>query len=83
MGCDVWPYLLSGVVFIVVGVVFFFRVIEDDDGWCCRRGRDQLDEHDTLSSALTHIRELAKGDRPSLVVVHHANGWVVPDRSFD
>jgi hypothetical protein len=56
---------------------FFFRVIQRaDDAWTCRRGRDDIDHHDTLEDAVDHVTSLASLHRPSEVLVHHRDGRV-------
>lgn len=63
---------------------WFFRVIEHDDGtWTCRAGRQDIDQHASLREAMTHILTVADENRPSEVFVHHADGRVRSEASFD
>ena len=56
---------------------WFFRVIERGNGvWTCRRGRHDLDHHDSLQEALEHMTSVAVQHRPSEVVVHYLHGGV-------
>jgi hypothetical protein len=64
--------------------LFFFRLIEHDDGsWTCRRGRQDFDRHPSQDEALAHILEVAGAHPPSRVYVHHRDGRVFTAASFD
>jgi hypothetical protein len=63
---------------------WFFRLVEDADGWwVCRSGRYELDRHASESDAFAHICELAADDPPSEVFVHPADGQVRSAAVFD
>jgi hypothetical protein len=61
---------------------WYFRVLEDRDGWICRRGRLELDRHPDLEAALDHIRAVAAANNPSRVFVHHLSGRVAIDTAL-
>lgn len=63
---------------------WYFRVVEGSAGrWTCRCGRQEVDDHGSLPDALAHISDVAAGQRPSQLFIHHANGAVVPGTIFD
>jgi hypothetical protein len=57
-------------------VVWFFRVIEEPDGWTCRRGSVAYDTHAVLEQAIDHIRNLALDQEPAQLVLHRLDGTV-------
>ena len=61
---------------------YFFRVIESDDGWLCRRGRYDIDSHETRQAAIAHMSAVAERNRPSEVIVHDGDGNVEMAASF-
>jgi len=56
---------------------WFFRAIEDVEGWTCRHGVKAYDTHPTLEVALDHLAEIASASRPAQIVVHYLDGAVV------
>jgi hypothetical protein len=58
-------------------MVWFFRVIERDDGrWACRHGRQEFDAHPLLDEAIEHIKALAARQRPAQLFLHRLDGTV-------
>jgi hypothetical protein len=63
---------------------WFFRVVASDDGrWTCRRGRDEVDSHDRLADALSHMTATAQASAPSCVYIHYSDGSVSKAAEFD
>ncbi len=55
----------------------YFRVLERADGtWACRRGRKEIDHHQSRREAVDHMASVAAQHRPSEVVVHYSDGEV-------
>jgi hypothetical protein len=65
-------------------VAYFFRVVEQDDGWwSCRRGREDFDCFDQLEDAVEHTADFAREQAPSEVFVHHLDGRVQSIATFE
>lgn len=60
----------------------YFRVIQGDGSWMCRRGREEIDRHDSRQEAVDHMSELAAEHRPSEVFLHEGDGTVVSIVTF-
>jgi hypothetical protein len=60
-------------------MAWYFHIVEQHDGsWLCRHGRAIFDAHPELQHAIDHIRELAAGAQPALLMVHRLDGSVDP-----
>ena len=56
-------------------MAWFFRAIEQVDGrWACSHGRVVIDQHDELSEALDHLRDVAATMSPAELFVHRLGG---------
>jgi hypothetical protein len=60
-----------------LSVAWFFRVIETPhETWRCHWGKEDFDEHPSLSAAIEHITLLAAPHQPATLFVHWQDGAV-------
>ena len=72
-----WPYPRTGFTAQVGWMVWYFRVVENEDrSWVCRHGRMVFDEHLTLGDAIDHTDVLAAAHPPAEVMIHRLDGSV-------
>lgn len=62
---------------------WYWRTIEDESGWTCRHGMEELDRHATRGEAVEHLSALARKAAPSQVFAHHLDGRIETVALFD
>jgi hypothetical protein len=55
-------------------VPYFFRIVEQPDGWWYRRGREDAKWFGSYDEAIEHATDCASDLRPSEVIVHRREG---------